>query len=277
MKAWHFAVPCAVIAACVVVIAQPAQNALSIPVKVDANGYLLASANAYSGQAGPARNLANTMLKVDSNGYLMTTLAGGPALFADGTSAAPSIAFASQPGTGFWLVGASNPTLSINGATKYLWNATEHRVGTSVVLGWSSNTDPSAAVSDLQVAKSAAGVFRVAGVSGTLGTLFPCGVAPTISSGFNQTTPTITSGSGCGFLMDVGSGTLASSGVIALNATAPGGWHCTVVNLTNVASTLTSQSASSTTTATFQNYVRTTGVAGNFASGDDLSISCVGR
>jgi hypothetical protein len=263
MKRWKTLVACAVtLVAGAALLAQPAQNALSIPVKVDANGYLLTSANAYSGQAGPGRNLANTSLKVDSNGYLMTTLAGGPAKFADGTSGAPSIAFASEPTTGFYRSGAN--TIS----TASSLTVGNVQVADAGALFWATRAF---------VTSPADGLLRVANNGSTIATLFPCGVTPTIASGFNATSPSVLSGSGCGFLLDVGTGAATSAGIVTIGATAPVGWHCTVVNLTNVASTLTSQSASSTTTATFTNYVRTTGVAGNFAAGDDLSISCVGR
>lgn len=100
--------------------------------------------------------------------------------------------------------------------------------------------------------------------------------APTVASGF-CTSPTITNGTSVLFAMAVGSACAASSGILNMNATAPNGWHCTVVNLTNNATEYTVQSATSTTQVTLQNYVRTTGVAGNWTAADSLSVQCSGR
>lgn len=111
--------------------------------------------------------------------------------------------------------------------------------------------------------------------AGTAKVMVPT-TAPTLSSGF-CTSPALINGTASLFLWDVGSACATGLGVITIGATAPNGWHCDVVNLTNNATQYTIQTTSTTTTATFQNYVRTTGVAGNWTAGDDLSISCKGR
>lgn len=80
--------------------AQPAVNFLNARVSLDSNGYLIV-ALASQGTGGPAANVANTRVKVDSNGALMVAW-NGTGLFADGTVAAPSMAFASQTGLGFY-------------------------------------------------------------------------------------------------------------------------------------------------------------------------------
>lgn len=97
--------------------------------------------------------------------------------------------------------------------------------------------------------------------------------APTISSGFG-TTPSITANNGTiAFRLDVGTGGTASSGVIGL-PTATTGWNCSVDDVTTPASFITDQTASTTTTATVQNYSRTTGLATAWTASDILAVSC---
>lgn len=99
-------------------------------------------------------------------------------------------------------------------------------------------------------------------------------VAPTISSGFGGTTPSIASHRGPqSFSVNVGSGTMTSAGVIGL-PTAQAGWACSAADVTTPASNLTQQTGSTTASATFTNYVRTTGVAGNWPASDILEIQC---
>lgn len=96
---------------------------------------------------------------------------------------------------------------------------------------------------------------------------------PTISSGFG-TSPSITANKGpASFSVNVGTGGAASTGVIALPLAAHG-WACSSADVTTPATNLTQQTGSSTTTATFTNYVRTTGVAGAWTASDVLQIGC---
>lgn len=98
--------------------------------------------------------------------------------------------------------------------------------------------------------------------------------APTISSGFG-TTPSISGSNGTvAFEITVGSGGVASSGVIGL-PTAINGWNCFATDITTETATafVTKQTASSTTTATLTNYT-TAGVTGAWTAGDKLRVSC---
>lgn len=73
-------------------------------------------------------------------------------------------------------------------------------------------------------------------------------IAPTISSGFG-TSPSIASGQNpCTFRVNVGTGGVATSGVISFTQAAPTGWNCTVQDATT--NDATRQTAFSTTTAT---------------------------
>lgn len=96
---------------------------------------------------------------------------------------------------------------------------------------------------------------------------------PTISSGFG-TTPSITGGSAIAFRVNVGTGGVASTGVIAL-PTAPNGWNCSVADVTTPDTNSTVQTASTATTASFKNYARTTGLAAGWTGSDILAISCI--
>jgi hypothetical protein len=101
--------------------------------------------------------------------------------------------------------------------------------------------------------------------------------APTISSGFG-TSPSITSGTSAAFTLDVGTGGTATNGVVGL-PTAATGWVCDVEDRTgvlgNVADRRTVQIAASTTTATFEYQIVSSGAAAAWAASDVLAASCV--
>lgn len=109
---------------------------------------------------------------------------------------------------------------------------------------------------------------------GSSNVLLVSATAPTISSGFG-TTPSISGSNGtAAFEITVGSGGVASSGVIGLPAAA-NGWNCFSTDITTETATafVTKQTGSSTTTATLTNYT-TAGVAGAWTAGDKLRVSC---
>lgn len=101
------------------------------------------------------------------------------------------------------------------------------------------------------------------------------GATPSISSGFG-TSPSVTAGKSFAFRVNVGTGGAATTGVITVGATAATGWNCSSRDLTNNASFVTEQTASTTTTASFANYSRTTGLAIAWTASDILAISCTG-
>ena len=51
----------------------PLTNLANIPIRTDANGYVIAAAQTYSGPDGPRRVLSNTLGRTDANGYLIVT------------------------------------------------------------------------------------------------------------------------------------------------------------------------------------------------------------
>jgi hypothetical protein len=102
------------------------------------------------------------------------------------------------------------------------------------------------------------------------------GNAPAIASGFGGSPSVVSNNGTAAFVVDVGTGGAASSGVITLPA-ATTGWNCFVTNLTAAAghrADSTVQIASSTTTVTVENQTKSTGAAVAWVAGDILRISC---
>lgn len=99
--------------------------------------------------------------------------------------------------------------------------------------------------------------------------------APTISSGFG-TSPSVTAHNGTAtFRINVGTGGVATSGVIGLPA-AFAGWNCFCNDITTKSATVAScqQTASSTTTATIGNFT-TAEAAGAWVASDIVAVSCM--
>lgn len=98
--------------------------------------------------------------------------------------------------------------------------------------------------------------------------------APTISAGFCSTSPSISANNGTmAFDINVGTSCSTSTGTIGLPA-ATTGWVCSFYNVTNPNSNVVNQTGGNTTTVTLTNYVRTTGVAGNFTASDHIRAKC---
>jgi len=101
------------------------------------------------------------------------------------------------------------------------------------------------------------------------------GTAPTISSGFCSTSPSITANNGTvAFDINVGTSCSGSTGTLGM-PTAATGWVCDFHNVTNPATNVVEQTGGATNTVTLTNYVRTTGVAGNFTASDHIRAKCV--
>lgn len=95
---------------------------------------------------------------------------------------------------------------------------------------------------------------------------------PQISSGFGAS-PSVPSGSSSfAFTVNVGTGGTASSGVLAMNMTAPTGWTGYAVNTTNTATLTVECTPTSTTTMTLTSYSRTTGLLTAFGVSDVIAV-----
>jgi hypothetical protein len=106
---------------------------------------------------------------------------------------------------------------------------------------------------------------------------------------FSPTAPTIASG-GCttgsaqsvsqsngtaAFAITLGGATCGPTIVLTLPA-ANAGWVCDAHDITTPASNTVEQTAGgSTTSVTLTNFVRTTGIAGNFTGADVLAVKCL--
>lgn len=98
--------------------------------------------------------------------------------------------------------------------------------------------------------------------------------APTITGGTFCTTPSIPANNGtAAFTINVGSACGVSTGSLDMPA-ASVGWVCDFANVTNPATSVPSQTGGTATTVTLTNYVRTTGVAGNWTSSDVIRAKC---
>lgn len=248
-----------------------------------------------------------TCTQSGSGCFLDVTIAGGSAGFADGTSGAPSIAFASEPTLGFYRSSAGNivatGTLS---ATASIGAGGNVSAGSNGAFSW-------AGVTKSGIRSSADGVIELQNVAGTDFTRLNFGgttsafpalkrngallqfrladdsgfaaltastvnlstalagtnplifvAAPTISSGFGTSPSIVVSNGPSSFRVNVGTGGVATSGVVGL-PTAATGWNCVVQDMTN--NTATRQTASTTTSATFT-------AAAAWAASDILVATC---
>lgn len=107
-----------------------------------------------------------------------------------------------------------------------------------------------------------------------LGASAALGTAPTIASGFG-TTPTIPFSNGAiSFEVNVGTGGIATSGVITMPAAA-NGWTCKCMNETSAATTYPDVTAMTTTSITITNFSRTTGLATAWAASEIFTCMCI--
>lgn len=97
--------------------------------------------------------------------------------------------------------------------------------------------------------------------------------APTIAGQFGTSSSiTVTSGTPA-FKVTTGSSGPVSTGTVTMPA-ATTGWACAVADITTPAANMTQQTGSTSTTVVVTNYVRTTGVAGNWPVSDVLVFNC---
>jgi len=121
-----------------------------------------------------------------------------------------------------------------------------------------------------------AGTLNVAAGLYVAGNMLGSSTAPTISSGFG-TSPTMgTASSTAVFTVNVGTGGVATSGVLTMPATTTA-WACSVNDKTTTSSTvfMTKVTASTTTSVTVGNF-NTSGAAAAWAAGDVLQFQCAG-
>src|ERR1700682_2895904 len=82
-------------------------------------------------------------------GTFTTLTVTGTGLFADGTVAAPSIAFAHQPGPGLWRPASNVIRFPFSGSTVSLVDSSRIAMGLGTSLVWRNAIDPNGAIDDL--------------------------------------------------------------------------------------------------------------------------------
>lgn len=207
-----------------------------------------------------------------------------------GSIGAPSLAFAADSNTGLYNTGADQLGVQTGGARSFNFSATAGKLEgiTSTPALLLDNSSGACLTYTGAVLCSASNVITVSASTGLqLNAATPFVMnsviiadpgAPSISSGFG-TSPSVSAGvTTAAFRVNVGTGGVATSGVIALNATATTGWNCFCEDITTNSTTvfMCKMTASTTTTATIGNFSAATGLAAAWTASDILAVSCFG-
>jgi hypothetical protein len=213
---------------------------------------------------GPVVNLAF------GAGYLATVM---PIIYEAGTFQGNSI-FTGSASNLVQLRPATNAPAAIeisgtNAAnSSRLWSMTQEGDfnGNSASLGLGETTGA-----------CATGALCIGGNISLNGDVLIAAATPTISSGFGASPSITTSNGPSAFTITVGSGGTASNGVIGLPM-ASHGWNCSCTDITTNSATvfICKQTATSTTSATIDNFNNAAGSA-PWKAGDTLSVSCLAR
>jgi hypothetical protein len=217
-----------------------------------------------------------------------------PQLALNGTSGAPAYSFAASPTSGWFWNSNSFLQLTMGGVPGWMTGGPNIQMPTAGLLGFSSTADPNSGALDVAWSRCAANVLCAGnGTQGntsaeirasqvTLGNnlksqnLLLSIVNPTISSGFG-TSPSVTNSNGtAAFVVNVGTGGTANSGVIGMPS-ANAGYVCNVSNRTAKAANRadnTVQTATTGTTITIQNQTTSTGAALAWTASDIVTLNC---
>lgn len=148
----------------------------------------------------------------------LATFTAKPVLIADGTQAAPAIAFASDPGTGWYSGGASALQWSAGGVARGRLNATEIKMISTVGLSWAPSGNLNTA-SDTSIVRAAAGELTYTSIAfAALGT--PANGTVAFCSDCTETTPATCP-------VTQASCVCAGSGTGAFARRVNGAWYCT--------------------------------------------------
>lgn len=174
--------------------------------------------------------------------------------------------------TGDWLSSDGNQILS----------------GSDFGTGASLSVRNSAPV--LTIGSAGSQSFRIDGLTGivylggsngtgslTVNTTLISSAAPSVSSGFGSGASVVNPNGSSGFTVNVGTGGVASTGIIAMNAsglTPTHGWIAHCVNLSN--NSVTRMTSSTTTTITIANFSATTGLSAPWSASDIIGIIAMG-
>lgn len=195
---------------------------------------------------------------------------------ASGTRASPSATTAANI-AGFFAYGygatayssTSRASLAIDGAETWSDTAQGTLMRFTTTPAGGTATAEAFRIGSTQIASAAVAL----GFGSTSQKIAWSATAPSISSGF-CTSPSISNNNGtAAFTITIGSACGASTGVLTM-PTASVGWSCHFNNVTNPNANTPYQTASTTTSVSITNYVRTTGVAGNWTASDVVTAEC---
>ncbi len=233
----------------------------------DCGGPCANQASVKGGVAGSATVFGN--IGTDTNGAgLSTTLSARSASAAgDGGSVLTSAGNASGANNG----GANSMNAGTGNAVGNGGdaNVVAGRGGTTSGNGGNVNLTPGAVTSGTPGTINLNGSLKVANILATR-------TSPAVQSGFGSS-PSITANGSSSFAVTVGSGGTQGVIVFPSRSGTSNGWACSAADVTNPASSFTQQTGSTANTATFTNFVRTTGAAGAWTAGDVIEILCLGN
>jgi hypothetical protein len=98
--------------------------------------------------------------------------------------------------------------------------------------------------------------------------------SPYIWGGFGTSPSIAGGGSSFAFLVNVGTGGTADTGIVGFNFTAPTGWACDAVDTSNAASFVTVPTPLDTSRVTLTNYSRTSGLETAWTASDVIAVKC---
>jgi len=181
----------------------------------------------------------------------------------------------------FTLGGATDAAHTTSNSSAIEAFATENWSGTaagsSLVFSTTANTTLTR-TARLTIANNGVATFANSVIlpylSMSTGKLSLSSSTPSISSGFGTGSSITSSNGGTAFLLNVGTGGTASSGVLSMGISSSTGWICNATDRTNPAANNTKQTATTQSTASFTNY-NNSGVATAWSASDILAVSCM--
>lgn len=236
-----------------------------------ANIPLLNTANTQSGAmtfSAAVTNSTNGAASVPAEIYTGTILTGGTA-----TTNFPNILLQPTGTTAVTSWSTSGTGLGFNLASGFSGNFIDAHITGGASVFKVDNTGGA----------TGSGVFTANGYRNTASYALTGGnkvlisaTAPTIASGFGTSPSIVASNGTAAFTINVGTGGIASSGVITM-PTATTGWACNVTpNAAPQAAAIMYSAPTSTTSITITNYTASTGVALAWSASAVLQVTCTG-
>lgn len=173
-------------------------------------------------------------------------------------------------GSLFFTTGASNTAVGSNSGARVTGTG-------NLLLGFNAGAFTTTGSNNILVGSVDAPAGATSNWLNIGGAILVSMARPTVASGFGTGASVSLGSSSAAFQVNVGTGGVASSGVITVSPTAaPVTWACSAVDDTAPATSNTIATPTSTTTITLTNYSRTTGIATPWGASDNLTVTCFG-